>query len=152
MFRILYDIVSCTGGCVTGCTGPDGSSIANGASKTYYASSSVGCGGSCSSETRTCNSGSLSGSYTASSCSVAACSSCTGPDGSSIAHGSGKTYYYSSSVGCGGSCSWLLLRQHLRQLHWTRRKDDSPRLFSHLLVNLDCWVWELLHFPDSFLL
>ena len=47
-----------------------GSSVANGASVTAYLSSSAPYGSSCQAQTRTCSNGVLSGSYSASSCSV----------------------------------------------------------------------------------
>jgi|GEM_PF-5082842 len=55
------------------CSLPWGGSIASGTSVTAYASSSVACGSSCASQTRTCTNGVLSGTYTASACSVSAC-------------------------------------------------------------------------------
>lgn len=59
------------------CNLPWGGTITNGDSVTAYLNSSVGCGGSCTSETRTCTDGILSGSYTNSSCSVQSCASCS---------------------------------------------------------------------------
>ncbi|OGG56667.1 hypothetical protein A3D71_03455 [Candidatus Kaiserbacteria bacterium RIFCSPHIGHO2_02_FULL_55_20] len=50
----------------------NGSTVAHGASVTAYQTSSVPYGSSCVSENRTCNSGTLSGSYIYGSCSVAA--------------------------------------------------------------------------------
>ncbi|MBP9779978.1 hypothetical protein KBD33_05155, partial [Candidatus Gracilibacteria bacterium] len=92
--------------CVS-CSSPwGGAAIAHGSSITAYASSSVACGNTCSSQTRTCNDGSLNGSYTNSSCSVATCASCSSPwGGAAIAHGSSITAYASSSVACGNTCS-----------------------------------------------
>ncbi|MBU4142683.1 hypothetical protein KJ590_01635, partial [Patescibacteria group bacterium] len=55
------------------CTTPWGTSLASGSSVTAYSASSVPCGSTCASQTRTCTNGSLSGSYTSQSCSVAAC-------------------------------------------------------------------------------
>ena len=55
------------------CPLPWGGSINDGASVTAYQASSVPCGSNCSNETRTCSNGTLSGTYTNSSCSVAAC-------------------------------------------------------------------------------
>jgi len=53
------------------CTSPwGGSDIADGASVTAYQNSSVACGGTCTSQTRTCASGVLSGAYTRQTCSV----------------------------------------------------------------------------------
>jgi hypothetical protein len=55
--------------------------IAHGASINVAQASWVGCGESCVWETRTCNNGVLSGSYTNTSCSVDSCSSGDGGDG-----------------------------------------------------------------------
>ncbi len=58
------------------CTGPDGTTILSGSSKTYYSTSSVPSGSTCTSvsQSRTCNDGTLSGSvsYTYPYCNVAA--------------------------------------------------------------------------------
>jgi Bacterial Ig domain len=48
----------------------NGQTVASGASVTAYQSSSVPAGSSCTSQTRTCSNGTLSGSYTYSSCTV----------------------------------------------------------------------------------
>ena len=47
--------------------------VNHGSSVTAYQSSSVACGSSCVSETRTCNNGVLDGSYTSSSCNIDSC-------------------------------------------------------------------------------
>ena len=59
---------------VGSCTRPWGGTVANGASITAYQASSVACGSACASQTRVCNNGTLSGSYTNQSCSVQSCS------------------------------------------------------------------------------
>jgi hypothetical protein len=59
--------------CASPCTLPWGGSISSGASVTAYQTSSVACGSSCVSQTRTCTNGTLSGTYTNASCSVASC-------------------------------------------------------------------------------
>lgn len=89
------------------CSAPWGGTVAHGSGVYAYASSSVSCGSSCSSQYRTCNNGTLSGSYTQPSCSVQACTaSCTAPWGGTVSHGSSVTAYASSSVGeCSGSCA-----------------------------------------------
>ena len=56
----------------------NGQTVAHGTSVTAYQSSSVSAGSTCQSETRTCTNGSLSGTYTASTCSVQEASS-SGP-------------------------------------------------------------------------
>jgi eight-cysteine-cluster-containing protein len=70
---------NCSYGCSDGacvnvssysCTLPWGGTIANGSSVIAYSSSSVACGSTCSSQTRTCAWGVLSGSYQYSKCSV----------------------------------------------------------------------------------
>ena len=55
------------------CPLPWGGTISHGQSVTAYQSSSVACGSTCVSQTRTCNDGALSGSYQHQSCSVASC-------------------------------------------------------------------------------
>jgi hypothetical protein len=55
------------------CTTPWGTSVQHGGSVTAYASPTGPYGGSCTAQTRTCNDGTLSGSYTYQSCSVAQC-------------------------------------------------------------------------------
>ena len=72
-----YTAASCVVGTASSCTW-NGSSVANGASVTAYQSSSVASGSQCVSETRTCSNGTLSGSYTNTSCSVQSSQSCTG--------------------------------------------------------------------------
>ena len=60
-----------------GCNLPWGGTISSGQSVTAYQASSVACGNSCVSETRTCNNGTLSGGYLNLSCSVTGCAGCT---------------------------------------------------------------------------
>ena len=75
------------------CALPWGGTIAHGAWVTAYSASSVVCGSTCASvsQTRTCNNGVLSGTYTNQNCSVAACPvyACTGeaPVNSSLCAG-----------------------------------------------------------------
>jgi hypothetical protein len=98
--------------CAVNCTGTPWGTIADGSSVTAYAANSVACGGSCSSEARTCNHGTLSGSYGYTSCSVGTCTaSCTITyDGSAQTVASGTTitrWLVSSARGadpctCGG--------------------------------------------------
>ncbi len=64
-----HSYASCTVSASTSCTF-NGATIANAGSVTAYQSSSVPLGSSCVSETRTCNSGVLSGSYQFGSCTV----------------------------------------------------------------------------------
>ena len=98
-----YSKASCPAAASCACNLPWGGTIASGNSTTAYQTSSVACGSSCTSQTRTCTNGSLSGSYTNASCSVAACSSCT-LDGATTASGSSRTYYLTSRS-CGATCA-----------------------------------------------
>jgi len=81
-----------------------GQVVPHGSSITAYQSSSVDFGGTCSSQTRTCNDGTLSGSYSNSSCTVQAAASCNF-NGQLIPHGSTVSAFQSSSVGFGDTCS-----------------------------------------------
>ncbi len=78
------------------CSSPCGT-IANGATCTAYAASSVACGSTCSSQTRTCSNGSLSGSYGYSSCSVNACASCAASGGCPLTSNGGSCLTYTTS-------------------------------------------------------
>jgi len=82
----------------------NGQTVAHGGSVTAYAASTVAFGGSCSSQVRSCNDGTLSGSYAYSSCAVAAPANCTF-NGSTVYHGGSATAYLSSSVSNGSSCT-----------------------------------------------
>ncbi|WP_409477861.1 hypothetical protein [Pseudobdellovibrio sp. HCB154] len=82
----------------------NGSTIAHGQTVEAYKSSSVAYGQSCSSETRTCTNGVLSGSNTYSSCSVEAAKSCSF-NGQTILSGSSVKAYASSQVPYGQTCS-----------------------------------------------
>lgn len=81
----------------------NGQTIAHGQNVTAYASSSVAPGQSCSSQTRTCNNGSLSGSYLYSNCTVSSPVSCYF-NGQTIPHGSFVTAYAANSVPYAQTC------------------------------------------------
>lgn len=88
----------------------NGQTVLSGSSVKAYASSQVPYGSTCSSETRTCTNGVLSGSNTYASCTVAPKppevtppKSCTF-NGKTIASGASVTAYKSSSVGYGQKC------------------------------------------------
>lgn len=80
------------------CNLPWGGSINDGQNVSAFQSSSVGCGGSCNSQIRTCSNGSLSGSYTYASCSVGSC--CVANMGQPCNCGSCGC----GTIGCDGSC------------------------------------------------
>lgn len=94
-----------TAAACSACNLPWGGTTGHGTSMTAYQASSVACGNSCVSESRSCSDGTLSGSYQYSSCSVGSCASCNLPWGGSISHGQSVTAYAASSVPCGSSCS-----------------------------------------------
>lgn len=77
------------------CNLPWGGTIPHGSSVTAYPSSSVPCGSSCSSQTRACNDGTLSGSYQYSGCSVI-------PLNGGWSAWSSWSSWSSCSVSCGG--------------------------------------------------
>jgi hypothetical protein len=91
--------------CPSSCVLPWGGSIAHLASVTAYQASSVPCGSICVSQTRTCNNGTLSGTYTNVACSVTGCLNCTSPWGSAVSHGGAVTAYQNPSVPCGSNCA-----------------------------------------------
>ncbi|MET3662865.1 hypothetical protein [Aquamicrobium ahrensii] len=100
-----YTHQTCTVQAASNCTSPWGATVNHNASVTAYQSSSVAYGGTCASQQRSCNNGSLSGSYTHQSCSVNAPSSCSRPWGGTVAHGASITAYQSASVPWGSSCA-----------------------------------------------
>ena len=81
----------------------NGNTVLHGGSVSAYFASTVPYGNSCSSETRTCVNGTLSGSFSHSSCSVSAGSSCSF-NGNTILSGQSTTAYQSSTVPFGNSC------------------------------------------------
>lgn len=86
------------------CTAPWGSTVTHGNSVTAYQASTVPYGSSCASETRTCNDGTLSGTYTYSSCSVNSPANCT-LDGATVAHGESRAFYSTQTAPSGQLCS-----------------------------------------------
>ena len=82
----------------------NGQTIAHGASLTAYQVNSVAYGEECSSETRNCSNGTLGGTYSNSSCSVAAAAGCSF-GGQTVYHGSSITAYLSDSVAYGQTCA-----------------------------------------------
>lgn len=78
--------------------------IKHGASISAFSAAQVSFGSTCQSETRTCNNGVLSGSYTHKSCAVNSASSCTVEGLGTIAHGSSITAFSTASVPYGSTC------------------------------------------------
>jgi hypothetical protein len=83
----------------------DGQTVAHGGSRNFFSASSVACGQTCQSQLRTCTDGVLSGNsiYSNANCSVGICNSCT-LNGVTVAHGSSRNFFNSSSVACDQTC------------------------------------------------
>ncbi len=81
----------------------NGETISHGQNLTTYLNSNVAFGGSCQSEMRTCENGSLSGSSQYASCEVAAPASCLF-NGQTITHGRSSIAFATSTVGFGEFC------------------------------------------------
>lgn len=87
------------------CTPPWGGTVTHGNDVTAYQNATEPFGGSCTSETRTCNNGALSGSYTNQNCSVSPPADCSAPWGGTVNHGSNVTAYQTASVPFGNTCA-----------------------------------------------
>lgn len=80
-----------------------GSAVAHAQSVVAYQTSMVPFGVTCVPETRACNNGTLSGTYTSTSCAVAAPSSCT-VAGQTVGHNSSITLFHSAHSNEDGEC------------------------------------------------
>lgn len=99
-----YSNSSCNEIGFQGCTTPWGSTLNSGQSAIAYEFGAVPYGSSCGSETRTCNNGALSGSFTYSGCTVALPVACTSPWGATIISGNSIIAYKNASVPFGSVC------------------------------------------------
>ena len=86
------------------CLTPWGATIDHGDSVLAYQAPSVPFGSSCSSESRVCDDGDLTGSFAEGSCVVGAGASCSSPWGSPVAHGAVVIAYGTPSVPFGSTC------------------------------------------------
>lgn len=87
------------------CGLPWGGTLAHGNSVTAYLAATVPFGQSCTSQSRTCSNGVLSGSYQFASCTVLPPSTdCALPWGGTLPHGNSVTAYQSATVPFGSSC------------------------------------------------
>jgi hypothetical protein len=98
-----YLYSSCSVGAPTTCSF-NGQTLSNGQSVTAYQNSSVPYGSACSSQSRTCSNGVLSGTYSFGSCSVSNPVSCTF-NGATVSSGQSITAYQNSTVPYGATCS-----------------------------------------------
>lgn len=86
------------------CSLPWSGTIQNGQSTIAYQAATVAYGSSCSSQTRICSDGTLSGSYLYQSCSVNPPANCT-LNGVTIPHGGSRTFYSVQTAPSGQLCS-----------------------------------------------
>ena len=87
------------------CTSPwGGTSVASGGSITAYQSASVPYGSACQSQQRICTSGTFTGSYTQSACTVQPANNCNAPWGGLINHLLGIVAYQTATVSFGHIC------------------------------------------------
>ena len=82
----------------------NGQTVAHGASVNAFAANSVAFGQTCASQTRTCNNGTLSGSYPAPSCVVGPASDCMF-NGRTVAHNTSVNAFTTATVPFGGTCA-----------------------------------------------
>ena len=101
-FTGSYSFASCGVGTPPSCLF-NGVTVEHSQSVTAYQSSSVPFGSSCTSQTRTCTNGSLSGTYNYLSCSPGPPASCLF-NGQLVPHGSSVTAYLNATTPVGGSC------------------------------------------------
>ena len=87
------------------CTLPGGGTIADGASVTYYRTVTVAYGQQCESESRKCTNGTLSGSFTATNCTVTPPAVCNLPWGGTLANGQSVTAYQTATTAYGSVCT-----------------------------------------------
>ena len=94
---------SVAGSSHSACTGPWGANLSHGASVTAYLEGSVDFGQSCVSESRTCQNGTVSGSYLFQTCSVQTAADCN-LQGYVVNHDNSVFAYSASAVAAGSSC------------------------------------------------
>lgn len=87
------------------CTAPWGAAVTNGSNVTAYQNATEPFGGTCTSQLRTCTTGTLSGTYTNQTCTVATSADCTAPWGATVTNGSSVNAYSTASVPAGFSCA-----------------------------------------------
>lgn len=112
-----YNSSSCTTQAASSCQ-INGQTIPDGSSVDMYQAASVPFGQTCQKQTRTCNNGSLSGSYTASSCASAGASSCTTAWGQTVSHGTVVNGYSVTQVAFPQSCESYKAQQTCNNGSW----------------------------------
>ncbi len=86
------------------CSLPWGGSISNGSNVTAYQTATVPFGNTCSSQTRTCNNGALSGTYTFQTCTVNPPANCSLPWGGTLNSGNTSPAYSMPTVTSPATC------------------------------------------------
>lgn len=86
------------------CTTPWGSTVLHGNSVQAFATATVPYGTTCNSQVRTCNDGTLSGSFANASCTVDPAANCTTPWGTTVLHGNVVQAFQNATVAYGASC------------------------------------------------
>lgn len=104
-----YTFSSCTVDPGSNCSAIDGIALNHGQSRTFYLRACEDFGNTCSGQTRTCTNGTVSGTYANANCSVVTGSSCT-LDGQTVASGSGRYFYNTTSVPFGQNCDTATYR------------------------------------------
>lgn len=102
LWRTVSGTETCLG--LIPCDLPWTGQVIDQASVTAYRDSAVPFGSTCQSETRTCDNGTLSGTYTNQTCTVSPPSSCILPWGGALAHGA-SVNAYANAGSCGGTCT-----------------------------------------------
>jgi len=87
------------------CTAPWGATVTDGQSVAAYQNATEPFGGTCTSETRICTTGTLSGTYANQACTVVAAADCTAPWGVAVTNGNSVTAYNTATVPAGVDCA-----------------------------------------------
>jgi Tfp pilus assembly protein PilV len=98
-----YQNQTCTVNPATNCTF-NGTTVSSGNNVTAYQVATVISPSTCTSETRSCTNGTLSGSYGYASCTVQSSGACTTVWGTSVPNGSTTTAYQAATVAYGSTC------------------------------------------------
>jgi hypothetical protein len=111
-----YAFASCVPNTPAACSF-NGQTYPSGTSVTAYKDASVDAGGTCTSQSRTCTNGALSGSYTNASCTVAVCDPFTapGPNCSSSSPGLHGSLFYEPQSAVASQGGWNSLSTYFSQ-------------------------------------
>ncbi len=113
----------------------NGNEVAHGGTITAYKTATVAFGATCAMETRKCTNGTLSGSYTQSSCTVGNGANCDF-NGLSVVHGGNVKAYQAASVPSGSSCQSQTRTCNNGQLSGTYKETTCK-----VEASLDCNIF-----------